>query len=66
MFQKSSMYYIVIQKAKSGIYKLIGDRARSKPNQIFNEPFQLNAALATGRYAFPFVSSTSHTTIHAE
>ena len=51
-------YIFIIQSATSGIYKKIGDKARSAPDQIFAEPNKLIAKLATGHYGFPFVSYT--------
>ena len=52
--------YISIQAATSGIYKAIGDKARSKPGQILVDPFKLNAKLVTGHYAYPFVSNEQY------
>jgi hypothetical protein len=31
--------YILIQKATSGVYKVLGDQARLHPDQIFGDPF---------------------------
>ena len=44
-----------VQKATSGVYKVLGDQARRNPDQIVGDPFKLSAKLETGRYAFPFV-----------
>ncbi len=43
------------QKATTGVFNLIGDKARRFPDQILGDPFKLNAKLETGRYAYPFV-----------
>jgi hypothetical protein len=47
---------ILIQKATSGVYKVLGDQARLHPDQIFGDPFTLAAKVEIGRYANPFVS----------
>ena len=44
------------QSATSGIYKAIGDKARSSPDQIFTDN-KFMSKLATGHYAYTFVSS---------
>jgi hypothetical protein len=46
----------LVQKATTGVYKVLGDKARLHPDQIVGDPFKLAAKLETGRYAFPFVS----------
>ncbi|XP_057374712.1 ionotropic receptor 93a-like [Daphnia carinata] len=44
-----------ILKATNGIYKILGDKVRSHPNQILGDPFRVNAMLETGKYGYPFV-----------
>ncbi|XP_032796243.2 glutamate [NMDA] receptor subunit 1 [Daphnia magna] len=49
-----------ILKATSGIYKVLGDQARSNPDeQIVGDAFTVSSKLETGRYAFPFVQTFS-------
>lgn len=44
-----------MQRATSGIYKVLGDQARSNPKQIVGDHVKLNAMMETGRYAYPMV-----------
>ena len=50
----SVLMYLLIQSATSGIYKAIGDKARSVPGQIYSDNKFLSK-LETGHYAYPFV-----------
>jgi hypothetical protein len=43
------------QEATSGVFKVLGDQARSHPDRIVNDPFKLAAKLETGEFAYPFV-----------
>ncbi len=49
------MFLFFVQKATSGVYKVLGDQARRHPDRIVGDPFTLSAKLETGRYAYPFV-----------
>lgn len=46
----------LFQNAATGLYKVLGDKARLDSNQIVGDPFKLNKMLETGKYAYPFVS----------
>ncbi len=42
--------------AKTGVMKILGDQIRNNPDRILNSVPKVNSRIATGRYAFPFVS----------
>ena len=60
-FQSSFFTYIysvlLIQAATSGVYKAVGDKARSRPGQIVTDMNIVIEKLLTGHYAFPHVST---------
>ncbi|KAI9566014.1 hypothetical protein GHT06_009813 [Daphnia sinensis] len=44
-----------ILEAESGVLKILGDQARSKPDRLFTDPAKINARLVTGLYAYPYL-----------
>ncbi|XP_057374698.1 ionotropic receptor 93a-like isoform X2 [Daphnia carinata] len=48
---------IQILNAVSGVYKVLGDKARQDRNQIVGDAFKLNKMLETGKYAYPFIQT---------
>ncbi len=48
------------KQATSGVYKVLGDKARRHPDQIVGDPFKLNIKLETGKFAYPFVSEENN------
>lgn len=54
---KNMYYYMWLQGAASGVYKVLGDKARLDPKQVVGDAFKLNKMLETGKYAYPFVSN---------
>ncbi|XP_046454942.1 glutamate receptor 3-like [Daphnia pulex] len=50
---------IQILQATSGIFKVLGDQVRSKPDRLFTDPFKIAAKLETGHFAFPYVHTFS-------
>ncbi|KAI9553418.1 hypothetical protein GHT06_021322 [Daphnia sinensis] len=47
----------MILQATSGVFKVLGDRARQSPDNIVGDVFKVTEKLETGRYAFPFVQT---------
>ncbi|XP_032779707.2 ionotropic receptor 93a isoform X1 [Daphnia magna] len=48
---------IQILGAVSGVYKVLGDKARLDPKQVVGDAFKLNKMLETGKYAYPFIQT---------
>nr|CAH0107515.1 unnamed protein product [Daphnia galeata] len=48
---------VQILEATSGVFKVLGDQARSHPDRIVNDPFKLAAKLETGEFAYPFMNT---------
>ncbi|XP_045035563.1 glutamate [NMDA] receptor subunit 1 isoform X3 [Daphnia magna] len=46
-----------ILQATSGVFKVLGDRARQNPENIVGDVFKVSEKLETGRYAFPFIKT---------
>ncbi|KAK4012732.1 hypothetical protein OUZ56_024968 [Daphnia magna] len=46
-----------ILQATSGVFKVLGDRARQNPENIVGDVFKVTEKLETGHYAFPFVQT---------
>ncbi|XP_045036265.1 glutamate receptor ionotropic, kainate 3 isoform X2 [Daphnia magna] len=55
-----------ILKATSGVYKILGDQARSNPGHILGDPLKLNAMLENGRYAYPFLSKFAYSFVGSQ
>ncbi|XP_057378523.1 glutamate receptor ionotropic, delta-2-like [Daphnia carinata] len=47
----------LILEATSGVFKILGDRARQSPENVVGDVFKVTERLQTGRYAFPFVQT---------
>lgn len=46
-----------ILQATSGVFKVLGDKARLNPGNLVGDPFKVAEKLETGRYAFPFIKT---------
>jgi hypothetical protein len=47
---------MILQAAKSGVFKTLADQARHNPDRIFKDQTKIDVRLATGLYAYSFVS----------
>jgi len=52
-------FILFFQAAQSGVLKTLADQARRNPDRIFKDQSKLDVRLASGRYAYAFVSSIS-------
>lgn len=50
------LWLYLLQEAKTGALKILGDQVRQNPNQMVYESSKVIDLLRTGNYAFPFVS----------